>query len=263
MRFLAILALLLTLSACSKPNPNTLVIGTIAGPETELVEVAAAVAKKEYDLHVKIVEFSDYNLPNEALQDGSLDANVFQHEPYLKSASAAHGYQLKVIGKTFIFPHGIYSTKRKDLAELPDKAIIAIPNDPSNEQRALILLAKAGLIELKSQQNASLEDISANPRQFVFKEIDAAQLPRVLDDVDAAVINTTFAVPAGLSPSRDALFTEDRDSPYANVIVARRDNHKEQQLQNFVKAMQSEVVQEKAQQLFGNDAIAAWKAQNG
>lgn len=259
MRILALICLSLSLLACNKPSPNTLVIGTIAGPETELVEVARNIAQQDYGLTIKIVEFSDYNLPNAALQDGSLDANVYQHLPYLKAAMAAHGYDLEVIGKTFVYPTAIYSKRLKNLNQLPDHASIAIPNDPSNEARALLLLEKAGLIELKKDsQTASVQDIAENPKGLRFKELDAAQLPRVLTDVDAAVINTTFALPAGLYPSRDSLFSESKDSPYANIIVMKRGNPKKEQLAKFVKALNSKTVKEKAQSIFGNAAIAAW-----
>ena len=259
MRFLTVLTLVFSLLACSKPSPNTLFIGTIAGPETDIVEVAKKVAQDKYGLTVKIVEFSDYNLPNEALQDGSLDANVYQHLPYLKAAMKAHNYDLEVVGKTFVYPTGIYSKKVKSINNLPEKAIIGIPNDPSNGARALVLLEKAGLIRLKTDKdNVNLQDITENPKQLRFKELDAAQLPRILPDVDAAVINTTFAIPAGLTPTRDALFTESKDSPYANIIVIKRTSPKKEQLEKFVKAMNSEQVKEKAQQLFGDAAIPAW-----
>jgi D-methionine transport system substrate-binding protein len=258
MRFLSLFTLLLSLVACSKPSPNTLTIGTISGPETELVEVAQNVAQERYGLNVKIVEFNDYNLPNEALQDGSLDANVYQHLPYLQAASKAHGYDLEVIGKTFVYPAGVYSKKVKSIQQLRNKALIALPNDPSNESRALLLLQKAGLITLKSQQNSTVQDVAKNPKQLQFKELDAAQLPRVLDDVDAAVINTTFAIPAGLSPNHDAIFVEDKNSPYANLIVIRRNSDKRPQLELFVKALNSPEVKEKAHTLFGDGAIAAW-----
>ncbi len=258
MRFLSIFTLVLSLVACSKPSPNTITVGTISGPETDLVEVAQTVAQERYGLNVKIVEFNDYNLPNEALQDGSLDANVYQHLPYLQAASKAHGYDLEVIGKTFVYPAGVYSKKIKSIKQLPDKALIALPNDPSNESRALLLLQKAGLITLKSEQNSSVQDIAKNPKQLQFKELDAAQLPRVLDDVDAAVINTTFAIPAGLSPTHDAIFLEDKNSPYANLIVVRKNTDKHPQLDLFVKSMNSPEVKEKAKSLFGDGAIPAW-----
>ncbi len=258
MRVVSILILLVALVACSKPSPNIITVGTISGPETDLVEVGQKVALERYGITVKIIEFNDYNLPNEALQDGSLDANIYQHLPYLKEASKAHGYDLEVIGKTFVYPTGIYSKKFHSLTQLPNNASIALPNDPSNEMRALLLLQKAGLITLKKTHHNSLQDIASNPKHFFFKELDAAQLPRILADVDAAVINTNFAVPAKLNPARDSLFMENKDSPYANLIVVRRNTDKKEQLALFVKAMNSKDVKIKAHELFGNAAIAAW-----
>lgn len=259
MKLSGILLLICSLIACSKPTPpNMLTIGTIAGPETELIETAQQVAKSRYGLNIKIVEFNDYNLPNEALQDGSLDANVYQHLPYLKSAMKAHGYNLQAIGRTFVYPMGIYSQKIKSLTDVPEKAMIALPNDPSNEIRALLLLQTAGLITLKGSDGTGLANIATNPKQLVFKEMDAAQLPRVLPDVDIAVINTNFALPAGLSPAKDALATETKDSPYANIIVIRRDTLKRPQLEQFVNALNSNEVKQKAKTLFGDAAIPAW-----
>lgn len=259
MRILALFTILATLIGCGHKTPsNMLIVGTIAGPETELVQVAANVANKQYGLNVKTVEFNDYNLPNAALQDGSLDANVYQHLPYLKAAMQAHGYDLEVVGKTFIYPTGIYSKKIKSLKALPNKAIIALPNDPSNESRALLLLENAGLITLKQTQKATIQDIEKNPKKLQFKELDAAQLPRVLEDVDAAVINTTFAIPAGLMPSRDALYTENKDSPYANLVVIRRNSEKKEQIMLLVKALHSPEVLQKAKELFGDGAVPAW-----
>ncbi|MBA2649078.1 MAG: MetQ/NlpA family ABC transporter substrate-binding protein [Legionella sp.] len=258
MRILSILLIIIILSACNKPssNPNTLVIGTISGPESELVETAKQVAEGK-GLHIKIVEFNDYNLPNQALQDGSLDANVYQHLPYLKAALKAHGYTLEAIGRTFVYPMGVYSQKIKSLSQLANNALIALPDDPSNETRALLLLQKAGLIKVKNNPLGGLQDIKSNPKQLRFKEINAAQLPRVLQDVDAAVINTTFALPAGLNPT-GALFMEGKDSPYANVIVVRSDSLKNPQLKLFVQAINSNEVKAKAKQLFGDAALAAW-----
>ncbi|MCL5273101.1 MAG: MetQ/NlpA family ABC transporter substrate-binding protein [Gammaproteobacteria bacterium] len=259
MRILSYLVLILSLVACSsKPSPNTLVVGTIAGPETELIEAAKEVAEKEYGLTIKIVEFNDYNLPNEALEDGSLDANVYQHLPYLKAAILAHGYNLQAIGRTFVYPMGIYSKKYKSLKEIPDNSIIAVPNDPSNEMRAFLLLEESHLITLNDATNAGLPSIESNPKKLQFKEMDAAQLPRILPDVAAAVINTTFALPAGLNPANDALLTENKDSPYANIIVIRKDTKKRPQLDLFVKALNSEQVKAKAKKLFGDAAIPAW-----
>ncbi|MDX2346412.1 MAG: MetQ/NlpA family ABC transporter substrate-binding protein [Legionella sp.] len=257
---LLLLPLFLSLLACQQQptSPNTLTVGTIAGPEADLLQTAKTVAHDQYGLDIRVIEFSDYNLPNEALQDGSLDANVYQHLPYLESAQKAHGYTLEPIARTFLFPTGLYSKKIKHLQDLRDHATIAIPNDPSNEARALILLAKANLITLKQTHTPSVQDITANPKKLKFKTLDAAQLPRVLPDVDAAVINTTFAIPAGLNPMRDAIIREDKTSPYANLIVIKINTPKREQLDLFIKAMQSDAVKNKAQLLFGDAAVALW-----
>ncbi len=258
MRLLTILTLCLSLMACGKPSPTTLTIGTITGPESDLVEAAKEVALKRYGLTIKIIEFNDYNLPNEALEDGSLDANIYQHLPYLKASIAARHFHFDVIGKTFVYPMAIYSQKYKSLSKLPRHAVIAIPNDPSNEVRALLLLKNAGLIRLRKNSMGTREDILANPKQLQIKELDAAQLAHALPDVDAAIINTSFALPAGLRPSRDGLYVERKDSPYANLIVIRQDSDKKTQLMEFVKAMNSEDVKKQANNLFGDAAIPAW-----
>lgn len=259
MRILSCFIVLLSLVACSnKPDPNTLRIGAIAGPETELIITAKNLAEKQYGLHIKIVTFNDYNLPNEALQDGSLDANVYQHLPYLKASILAHNYNLQAIGRTFVFPMGIYSTQYKSLKDIPDDGIIAIPNDPSNETRALLLLEQAQLLTLEETMNNKVPKIKNNPKHLKIKEMDAAQLPRVLPDVAAAVINTTFAIPAGLNPLHDALLTEGKESPYANIIVIKRDTPKRAQLELFVKALHSDEVKKRAKELFGDAAIPAW-----
>jgi D-methionine transport system substrate-binding protein len=255
-----IFCLTLSLIACSeKPNPNTLIVGTMAGPESEIVEVAQNLAQSRYGLTIKIIEFSDYNLPNTALQDGTLDVNIFQHLPYLQDAIKAHHYDLEVAGKTFLYPMGIYSNKITAMKDLPQGAVIAIPNDPSNERRALILLQQAGLIRLhKHSNNSTLADIRSNPHHYQFRELDAAQLPRILPDVDIAVINTNFAIPAGLHPNRNALFIESKTSPYANLIVIRKNSPKKEQINKFVEALHSQEVTAKAQALFADAAIPAW-----
>lgn len=259
MRIIKLFLASILLFACQKYEPNTLNIGTIAGPETALVEAARSIAFEKYGLTLKIIEFNDYNLPNQALEDGSLDANVYQHLPYLKTAIKNHGYNLEVIAKTFIYPTGLYSNKYKTLKALPEQALIAIPNDPSNEARALYLLQQAGLIQLKEQQdNPEIKDIVNNPRHLRFKALDAAQLPRIIPDVDAAVINTNYAVAAGLSPMKDALFLESKKSPYANIVVINKNTKKKKQLQDFVKAMQSDTVKAKAKELFGEAAQPAY-----
>jgi D-methionine transport system substrate-binding protein len=246
------------LFSCHQSPSNEIRIGTITGPETDVLLVAKKIAEEKYHLNVKIIEFNDYNLPNEALADGSLDANIYQHLPYLKAAMKAHNYPFKALGKTFIYPMAIYSQKWSTLYTIPSHALVAIPNDPSNETRALVLLDEAGLITLKNKQTAGLSDIVNNTKKLRFKELDAAQLPRVLSDVDLAVINTTYAVPAGLSPTQDSLYKEDKHSEYANLMVINNNTQKMEQLGNLLKALQTKEVQEAATQLFGDAAIPAW-----
>lgn len=258
MRLFTILTLCLSLIACGKPPPTTLTIGTITGPESDLVETAKEVALSRYGLTIKIIEFNDYNLPNEALEDGSLDANIYQHMPYLKSSTKTHDYHFEVIGKTFSYPIALYSQKYNSLSKLPNHAVIAIPSDPSNELRALLLLKDTGLISLKKTATGTRDDILANPKQLQIKELDAAQLAHALVDVDAAVINTTFALPAGLRPFRDGLFVERKNTTYADLIVTRQNSDKKAQLAEFVKAMNSVKVKKQANNLFGDAAIPAW-----
>lgn len=266
MRFFRLLGLLITISifttACNKHRgDNELYVGTIAGPETALMEVAKKVAEDKFQLNIVIVEFNDYSLPNQALADGSIDANMFQHQPYLDAAVKAKNYPIVTIGKMFIYPVGVYSSKWKTLNQIPDKAIVAVPNDPSNETRALILLQQGGLITLKSKssETLTLQDIEKNPKYLQFKELDAAQLPRVLPDVDIAVINTNFALLAGLNPKDNALLKETANSPYANVVAVRSSDKNAPKFQQLLEALHSPDVLQKAQEIFKNQAIPAWK----
>lgn len=247
------------LAACQQKD-NALRVGTISGPETQLVEVAQQVALKQYGLNIKIIPFADYLQPNTALNDGSIDANIFQHQPWLDQQVHDHHYPLIAIAKGFIYPMGLYPGKTKSIAALPKGAIIAIPNDPSNEGRALLLLQKAGLIQLNKQAGiyATPRDITANPNGFVFKELDAAQLTRSLADVDVAAINTNFAIEANLYPNRDALIREDQHSIYANIIVIRSDAQNDPRIHQLVEAFHSAAVQKEADKLFHGQAIPAW-----
>lgn len=238
-------------------DPNVLLVATLAGPESELVDVAAEEAHK-LGLEVKVITFEDYTLPNAALADGSVDINVFQHEPFLNQTIKKTGYDLSILGRTFVFPMGVYSKTISHLKDLQEGALVAIPNDPSNGARALLLLQKAGLIQVKDNINGmSVNDITHNPKQLKFQEMDAAFLPRAMEDVSLAVINTTFALPAGLK-LEDALYKEAKDSPYANLIVCRTQDNDKEAYKTFVRAMQSEAVQHKAQDLFGSSAVVAW-----
>lgn len=259
--FLSIIFLANCSQTTQKSASNEIRIGTIAGPETELMEVAKNVAEQKFGLKIAIVQFTDYVLPNQALADGSIDANMFQHTPYLEQTIASKGYNLTAIGKTFIFPMGLYSNKITNIKDLRQNAVVAVPNDPSNEARALILLANAGVLQLKPGMNlksTTPADIISNPKNIQIKEIDAAQLPRVLADVDLAAINTNYALLAGLLPSRDALFLEPKDSPYANIVVVRTADSQDPKFVKLMDALHSPEVLSRAQTIFHGQAIPAW-----
>ncbi len=269
--YIGLLVSTLIIGGCNHQDAaNEIKVGTISGPETQLMETAKDIAFKKYGLDIDIVEFSDYNMPNTALNDGSIDANMFQHQPYLEQVIKDKHYNLVAVAKTFIYPMGIYSTKLKSVDDIKVKDVVAVLNDPSNEARALLLLQKAGLITLKAGAgaNATPLDISNNPKQLQIKEIDAAQLPRVLPDVALAVINTNYAIPAGLIPrsapgvaptSKNALVVEGTDSLYANLVVVRADKKSDPHINQLVAALHSSEVLQSAQQLFNGQAIPAWK----
>lgn len=235
-------------------------VGGMNGPESDLLVAAQQVAKDKFGLDVEIVRFDDYVTPNIALADGDIDLNAFQHRPYLERMVKDRGFKLAVVGESFVYPIGAYSKKIKSVEELKDGAIIAVPNDPSNEGRTLILLHNKGLITLEDPSNleASVLDIKENPRQFDFKEIEAAQLPRMLDEVDLAFINSGFAVDAGLSPADDAIFSEGTDSPYMNIIVSREADKDKDNVKKFVQAYQSDAVKAAAEKAFKGAAVAGW-----
>lgn len=247
-------------TACShQESANQIRIGTISGPETELMQVAQKVAKEKYGLDVDIVEFDNYSLPNQALYDGSIDINMFQTIPFLNADSEAHGYNFTIVGKAYIYPMALYSTKVKSIRDVPTHSIVAIPNDPSNEGRALLLLQKAGLIKLDPQAKdlAIPEDITDNPKALVIKELDAAQLTRTLPDVTIAVINSNYALAAGLSP-KNSLFSEGKNSLFVNVFVVKSEFEHDARVTKLIAAFQSPEVQAKAKQLFKGEAIPAW-----
>ena len=251
------------LAGCSSQDDGTgpLKVGVMAGPEADVMKVAAEIAEKDHGVKVELVEFSDYISPNVALADGSIDANAFQHKPYLDSMITDRGFKLAAVGNTFVYPIGAYSKTLNSIDELKDGAKVAIPNDPSNEGRTLILLDSKGLIKLKDVTNleATPADIAENPKGLKFIELDAAQLPRSLDDVDLAFINSTYSVPAGLLPSRDAILVEGKDSPYVNLIVSREDNKTDERIIKLVQSYQTQAVENKAEELFKGSAVAGWK----
>lgn len=255
----------ITLTNCGKQkknDPHSIKVGVSAGPEYTVAQAAQKVAKEKYGLEVELVSFNDYVIPNEALNNGDIDANAFQHKPYLDEQSKQRGYKLAIVGKTFIYPIAAYSKKIKSLAELKPESTIIIPNDPTNGGRSLLLLAKNGLIKLKADVGLlpKLTDVIENPKNFKILELEAPQLPRALEDqnVTIAIINNTFAAQAGLVPSRDALFVEDKDSPYVNLVVTREDNKNAENVKQFVKAYQDAEVEQAAIKEFKGGAVKGW-----
>ena len=241
--------------AADKP----LKVGVTPGPHAQIMEVVKKVAEKD-GLKIQIVEFSDYIQPNVALNQGDIDINSFQHLPYLENMVKDRKYDLVMLAKTFTFPMGIYSKKIKSIKDLKDGATVAIPNDPTNGGRALILFEKAGLIKLKPGlgHKASVVDIVENPRKFKIRELEAAQIPRTLEDMEIAAINTNYAMSAGLVPAKDALILEDSSSPYANILAVRSKDKDNPLYKKFLKAYQSEEVKKFVTEQFKGSVIVAW-----
>lgn len=237
-------------------NTTKLVVGATPEPHATLLNlVVDDLAKEGITLEVK--EFTDYVTPNDAVEYGEIDANYFQHIPYLESFNTEHGYHLVNAGGIHIEPIALYSTKYKSLDEIPNGATIAIPNDPTNEGRALLLLQSAGLITLKdgSGLEAVPLDIESNPKNLKFTEIEAATLPRVIGDVDGAVINGNYAIPAGFIATRDGLFVEGADSPYVNVIAVKAGNENDPAVQALVKALKSDKVKSYVAEHYPNGEV--------
>ena len=233
-------ALAAALTAGLAQAGEKLVVAATPVPHAEILElIKPALAKEGVDLDIKV--FTDYVQPNVQVDQKRLDANYFQTLPYLQSFNEGKGTHLVTVIGVHVEPFGGYSKKVKSLAELKDGATIAIPNEGSNSGRALILLQKAGLIELKDPTNAvaTPKDIAKNPHNFKFKELESAMLPRVLDQVDLDMINTNYALEAGLNPAKDALLIAGSDSPYVNYLVARPDNKNSEAIQKLAQALTS------------------------
>ncbi|WAH59001.1 MetQ/NlpA family ABC transporter substrate-binding protein [Pseudomonas silvicola] len=222
-----------------------LVVAATPVPHAEILElVKPTLAKEGVDLEIKV--FTDYVQPNVQVDQKRLDANYFQTLPYLKNFNDGKGTHLVTVVGVHVEPFGGYSKKIKSLSELKDGATVAIPNEGSNSGRALILLQKAGLITLKDPKNAlaTPKDIAENPKHLKFKELESAMLPRALDQVDLDMINTNYALDAGLNPAKDALVIEGADSPYVNYLVARPDNKDSDAIKKLAAALTSPEVKE-------------------
>jgi D-methionine transport system substrate-binding protein len=248
---IGILSLGLLISGCSKttapaaPATKTTVlkVGATPVPHAEILNVVKPILAKE-GIDLQIVEFTDYVKPNIAVAEKELDANFFQHIPYLTKFSTERNLALTYTAAVHIEPMGIYSKKIKNLNELASDAKVAIPNDPTNGGRALALLEKAGIIKLKDGVgvSATVNDIVSNPKNIQISELEAPQLPRVLEDVTIAVINTNYALEAKLVPTKDALFIEQKDSPYVNILAIRKGDENRPEIQALTKALTSDEV---------------------
>ena len=246
---LAVFSIALVVAGCggdSKPAANSgdkkvvLKVGATPVPHAEILNlIKPQLAKEGVDL--QIIEFSDYVKPNLSLADKELDANFFQHKPYLDSFSKDRGLKLTSLVAVHIEPMGVYSHKVKNVADVAEGSEVAIPNDPTNGGRALKVLETAGLIKVRPEAGvtATINDVVDNPKKIKFREIEAAQLPRALDDVALAVINSNYALGAGLNPVKDALAIESKDSPYANIVAIRTGDDSRAEIQKLKAALTS------------------------
>lgn len=256
----ALVAALLPLAAASAWAQNVkLTVAASPVPHAEILEqLKPRLAKQGVDLDIKV--FNDYVQPNVQVEEKHLDANYFQHVPYLDSFNKSRGTHLVVVGQpVHIEPFAAYSVKHKKVSELPDGATVALPNDPTNAGRALLLLAANGLVTLKDPANilATPKDVVGNPKHLKFRELEAATLPRVLPQVDLALINTNYALEAKLSPRKDALFIE-KTSPYANVLVARPDNKNSAALQKLNAELHSAETRQFIEQKYQGAVVPAF-----
>ena len=239
-KLLTALAAAAALTSAAAQAADSLSVAATAVPHAEILEfVKPALAKEGVELKIKV--FTDYVQPNVQVAEERLDANFFQHQPYLDEFNKSRGTELVSIAGVHVEPFGAYSSKIKNLSELSEGAQVVIPNDATNGGRALLLLQKTGLISLKPEAGitATVKDIADNPKNLKIRELEAATLPRVLNQVDLALINTNYALEAKLNPTRDALAIEGSDSPYVNILVVRADRKDDAALQKLAKALNS------------------------
>lgn len=233
-------------------------IGATPGPHGQILEAAKPVAARN-GLDLQIIEFSDYVVPNEALSAGEIEANSFQNQPFLDNQKADRGYKIVAAATTVNFPLGIYSKRHKTFDAVPTGGTVAIQNDPTNGGRSLLLLQDKGVIKLRAGTGfkPTVADIVENPRKLRFIEVDAAQTPRSLDDVDAAAVNTNFATPAGLKPS-DAILKEEPKGPYVNLLAVREADRDQPCVKALVDSYRSPEVKAFIEKTFGSTVLPSW-----
>ncbi len=252
----AVFAGMVLFSGCKS---KALKIGVSPVPHGEILEFAEPLLNKE-GIEIEIIEFSEYVQPNMQLADKQIDANFFQHIPYLEKFADERELDISWVAKIHIEPMGIYSDRFNSLSDLEDGAEVGIPNDDTNGGRALMLLENAGLLKLKEGVgiSATVHDVIDNPKSLRFRELDAAMLPRSLQDLGIAVINGNYALQAGLSPTQDSLFLEDGDSPYPNVIAVRNDRKEDPIIQKLVKVLTSPEVKKFIEDTYKGGIIPAF-----
>ncbi len=257
------LVVLVVLAGCgsdtSALSEDEVTVGVTAGPHEQILEKVKELAAEE-GLTVNIEVFTEYVIPNTALDEGELDLNSYQHQPFLDNAKSDRGYELEAVATTVNFPMGIYSTAISDVSELEEGDSVALPNDPTNGARALILFEAAGLITLKdgAGTEAMVIDIEDNPLNLEFIELEASQIPRQLEEVDAAAINTNFAIEHGFVPTEDSIYIEPSDSPWVNLIVAREENIDDPVVETFINIYQSDEVKQFIEETFEGSVVASW-----
>lgn len=264
---LIIILSLALITACGSNSDNaentdersSLIIGVSSEPHATLVELVVDDLEGE-GVDVEIIEFTDYITPNTSLNDGDIDANFFQHGPYLEDFVENQGMDLVSLGGVHIEPMALYSSSIDSIEDLENGSEIAIPNDNVNGGRALLLLEANGLITLKDDAglDATENDIVDNPKNLKFNPLEAAFLPRTLDEVDAAIINGNYALEAGLNPVGDGLIIEDADSPYVNVVVVRNGEENEEKFIKLIKALQSDEVKTFIEETYEGGVVPAF-----
>ncbi|TMW71263.1 MetQ/NlpA family ABC transporter substrate-binding protein [Alteribacter natronophilus] len=257
---------LLALTACGDSDASgeelsedQLRIGVTAGPHEQILEkVQEVAADKGLDIEIEV--FTEYVMPNIALDEGELDANSFQHTPYLENFRNERNLDIVSVADTVNFPMGIYSEELSDVSELQEGDSVGLPNDPTNGARALMLFEEAGLITLEEDAGteATVNDIADNPLDLNFVELEASQLPRQLNELSAATINTNFAVEHGYVPTEDSIFIEPEDSPWFNVIAVREENKDDAVIETLIEAYHSEEVKQFIEEEFQGSVVTSW-----
>ena len=253
------LILALSLAACGGKKSTTLKVAASPTPHAEILNQCVDILK-EQGIELVVTEYSDYVVPNTAVEDGDEDANYFQHVPYLDDFNAERGTHLVSVAGVHVEPMGLYAGNSASLDAVPDGGKVALPNDATNEGRALLLLEAQGLIKLTDSSNlaSTPKDIAENPKNLEFVELEAAQVPAALDEVDIAAINSNYALGAGLNPVEDALVIEAADSPYVNILVVKEGNENNEAVQALVKALQSDTVKDYINNTFGGAVVPAF-----